>query len=39
MSYLNEQLKKIIDSYINNYNNDEYCQKISEEHNIPIEKL
>ena len=25
--------------YINDYNNDEYCQKISEEHNIPIEKI
>lgn len=30
-------IKKIY--YINNYNNDEFCQKISEEHNIPIEKL
>ena len=30
-------IKKIY--YINDYNNDEYCLKISEEHNIPIEKL
>ena len=30
-------IKKIY--YINDYNNDEYCQKISEEHNILIEKL
>jgi len=30
-------IKKIY--YINDYNNDEYCQKISKEHNIPIEKL
>ena len=30
-------IKKIY--YINDYNNDECCQKISEEHNIPIEKL
>ena len=30
-------IKKIY--YINDYNNDEYCQKISQLHNIPIEKL
>jgi dCMP deaminase len=30
-------IKKIY--YINHYNNDEFCQKISEEHSIPIEKL
>lgn len=30
-------IKKIY--YINDYNNDDYCKKISEEHNIPIEKL
>ena len=30
-------IKKIY--YINDYNNDDCCQKISEGHNIPIEKL
>ena len=30
-------IKKIY--YIYDYNNDEYCQIISQEHNIPIEKL
>jgi dCMP deaminase len=30
-------IKKIY--YINDYDNDELCQKISQEHNIPIEKL